>query len=113
MRMIRLVMTILVAIGLSLSPVAAGMVRIHLVKCDLEQMATDTQTMTSDQDNCSCCKGTAKCPPAFCGTTCAGAQAIVGTDIDLPEQLRQKLSGEPFAFLLWRTWPPDPPPPRI
>lgn len=118
MRAGRTIVAMLIALGLSLYPVAADLARAHMVKCDHEQMmqdaqpAPDEQVVSADQDDCMCCKGDAKCPPSFCAAKCASGQAVVASDNVLPRLLRATLSVEPLTMIHWPTSPPDPPPPR-
>ncbi len=118
MRIVRTIFAVLIALGLTLSPIAADLARAHMVKCGHEQMmkdaqaAADEQAVSSDQDDCTCCKGAAKCPPSVCAAMCANVQAILSTHINIPRPLRSILNAELLAMMHWPTSPPDPPPPR-
>ncbi len=124
MRTIRIIMAVLLSSGLTMSPVAVGLAKAQMADCDHEQMMVETQAIaktqaaaadqaaTAAQDDCSCCKGMAKCPPAFCAVNCAGLQAVMATDTGVPNLLLQKLSAESSTVLPRPTLSPEPPPPR-
>ena len=119
MRFVRTIFAMLVALGLTLSPVSAALARAHMVKCDHGQMIKDAQTTTTEQmnsaepDDCPCCKGAANCPPSSCEANCASVQAVLADSKDLPRPLPTALSITPLVMLHWPTSPPDPPPPRV
>lgn len=118
MRIVRTIFAMLIALGLTLAPVAAGLARAQMVKCDHEQMMQDAQPVSNeqmtaaDQDDCACCQGAAKCPPAFCAAMCANAHAILAADFSLPRLMRKTVSVAPLAMMHWPASPPDPRPPR-
>lgn len=119
MGIVRTILAVFVALGLTLSPVAADLARAQMAQSDHQQMMSGAQSkpdqrlVSADQDDCTCCKGAAKCPPAFCAAICAGTQAALAGKISLPKPLRAALSVEPLAMMHWPTSPPDPPPPRV
>ena len=113
MRFVRFMFAIVIALGLGLSPVAAGMVQAKMVKCDHEMMmdeAMDGQSM--DQGDCACCHDAAKCPPSACALKCFGAQAVLAVDAALLTPVRAQQDVEPAAIPRSLTIPPEPPPPR-
>ena len=118
MRVIRTILALWLALGLTLSPVAADWARAHMVKCHHAQMmadgqmAPDEQVQSSKQVDCACCKGTAKCPPSFCAAKCASGQALLAADVGLPTPMRSVVCATPWAMTFWPSPPPDPPPPR-
>ena len=118
MRAIRIIIAALLTLGLTLSPVAAGWAQAQMVMCDHEKTMTDgaamadTQSTVAAQDDCSCCKGVAKCSPSFCAAKCAGSYGLVGADISLVRIPRQIFGADLTAVLRWLTLSPDPPPPR-
>lgn len=118
MRIVRTIFAMLIALGLTLSPVAADLARAHMVKCDHEQMmkdaqmTSDNQVVVADRDDCACCKGAAKCPPASCAAKCANSPVVLASDTGLPRLLRAAFIAVPVAMAHWPTSPPDPPPPR-
>ena len=104
MRIIRLAITTLLTLGLTLSPVAAGIAQVHMVKCE--------QMMSAQPDDCSCCGDAAKCPPTSCVAKCFSSQPGLATDISVVRTLHEKLSVQPSAMVRSLTFSPDPPPPR-
>ena len=118
MRFVRTIFTLLIALGLTLSPVAADLARAHMVKCDHvllmkdAQPAPDHQLTAVGDDDRGCCKGAAKCPPSTCAAKCASGQAILQGNTVLVNLERTILIAAPLAILHWPSLPPDPPPPR-
>ena len=115
MRVVRFIFAVLIALGLGLSPVAAGMAHAKMVKCDPEMtMATDQAmgAQSMDQDDCACCKDAAKCPPSACASKCFSSQAVLAADAALLVPVLAQHVAEPAANPRSLTFPPEPPPPR-
>lgn len=104
MRILRVAITALLSLGLVLSPVAAGMARAHMVKCE--------QKMSMQHEDCGCCGDANACPPSACVTQCFNTQAALTTDIGLRPVQREKLRLDPSALVKSLIVSPDPPPPR-
>ena len=105
MRIVRIAIATLVTMGLTLSPVAAGLAQAHMVKCE--------RMMMTQHDGCSCCGDVAKCPPTSCVAKCFGSQMGLTDDSQLPQPERQKLNVGPSAIVWSLAFSPDPPPPRF
>ena len=115
MRVVRFIFAVLIALGLGLSPVAAGMAQAKMVKCDHEQMMDMGQpeaAQSMDQDECACCKVAAKCPPSACALKCFGSQAVLAADAALLVPVLAQHVAEPAVIPRSLTFPPEPPPPR-
>ena len=106
MRSVRTIVAVLIALGLTLSPVAAGMVQVKMVKCDHEMM------MVMDQDDCACCDEAAKCPPSACLLKCFNSQAVRSSDAPPLALVHERLGAVSAVTARSQTFPPEPPPPR-
>ena len=115
MRFVRFMFAVLVALGLSLSPVAAGIVQAKLIKCDHEMTMDMDQAMDGQsvgQDDCACCHDAAKCPPSACALKCFSPQAVLAVDAALLVPVLAQHDVEPALIPRSLTFPPDLPPPR-
>jgi hypothetical protein len=121
MRILRRIVAVLLTLGLSLSPVAAGVASLGTRDCDRAQMMADAllpeqgaaQMSAADEHDCSCCKAMAQCSPAFCAAMCFGALGVL-PGVDRLASLPHEIFGAglvPVDRGLF--WPPDPPPPRV
>lgn len=104
MRVIRLAFAVLISLGLTLAPVAAGMAQAHMVKCE--------QMMGAQHDDCDCCGDSAACPPSACAAQCFTIQPALAADAVFVPLPHEKLRVELTALLRSLTLSPDPPPPR-
>ena len=104
MRVVRLTIAVLISLGLSLAPVAAGVAEAHMVKCE--------QMMGAQHDDCDCCGDPATCPPSSCVTQCFTIQVGLAEGAVLTPLLRERLRIDPSASVRSLTLSPDPPPPR-
>ena len=118
MRSVRIIIAVLIALGLTLSPVAAGMLQAKMVKCDHErtmqhdQMVDHEQDMKSGQADCLCCQDAAACPPSSCAAKCFDSViGLVDTSIFV-QPIAERLHDFSAVAVTSLGYPPEPPPPR-
>lgn len=120
MRIFRTIFALLIAFGLTMSPVAAGLTRAQMANCDHAKMMqmvagtqmTDAQVAGTDQGDDICCKGAAKCTASSCLAMCATVSAVVAVNTKFSRPLPTKLTVKPQPLLVGASWRPEPPPPR-
>lgn len=104
MRLLRLAIASLITLGLTLSPVAAGLAQAQVAKCE--------QMLGAQKDNYDCCGGGAACPPSACAAQCFTTQPALIADVVFVTLPQKKSLIGLAACLHSLTLSPDPPPPR-
>jgi hypothetical protein len=104
MRIYRLVIAALLALSLTVLPVAAGMARMHAAPSEM--------SMGASGHDCPCCDTAHRCPADICMLKCFNVPAI-GLDVSpVVAPLPAPFAAIGVATLVAFLSRPDPPPPR-
>lgn len=107
---IRLVLTILVSIGLTLAPVEAA--RMVPPSCEMSLSETSMQAMPPADHDHACCKVAAHCVMATCAISCARFTQISEVPKDFAIVGHAPFAGLQPPHLEGLGWRPPIPPPR-
>jgi hypothetical protein len=104
MRIFRLIVAVLLAVGLVVLPVSATVTMAHPAKAEMGMGAAG--------HDCPCCNAVEKCPDEKCAFNCQNAPAISAESPPLLQPLPEAFVDANSAALLPFSRRPDPPPPR-
>ena len=104
MRIFRLIIAVLPAVGLVVLPVSATVTMAHLAKAEMGMGAAG--------NDCPCYNAIEKCPTDICAFKCHSAPAISVESPPLLRPLPEAFIDTDLAALLPFSPRPDPPPPR-
>ena len=104
MRTYRLVIAVLLALGFTVLPVAAGMAKVHA--------ASSEMSMGASGDDCPCCNAAHKCPADTCMLKCFNVTAIALEASPVLAPLPAPFTPPSVTTMAAFSARPDPPPPR-